>query len=399
MDNITHTVIALVAGDAVHNATNPRQMPSLERRSLFLLSSVMANNLPDLDVFFAKTLPVPLGSLLHHRGMTHTLIMVLPQAVLITLILLLLRGSILSKRLSLRDWLLAGFTAILGICLHVFADSWNSYGVHPFYPINNNWYYGDFIFVVEPLFWAIGGAWILLELSFWWRLLFFAAFSFFIGYGYNLEALDKNSIIVLVTILLSLTLILGAISTSRRAIVTIAVSILLLCGFHSQSYKVKEMIKQEYEKHKLSPPLDVATSPSAGNPFCWTVFAASKEHDRFVIRKASISLWESYYSAESCRFLDKSSSSVTTVTNTAEILWFREFQTPLAAFKIYSSDCFFRDWLRFARLPFIFKSRAQDVRFSGRGTSNFSELALQPGRKYLAGIPPWNSPRKDLEIE
>ena len=33
-------------------------------------------------------------------------------------------------------------------------DFTNSYGVHPFWPVDNRWYYGDAVFIVEPLLWA-----------------------------------------------------------------------------------------------------------------------------------------------------------------------------------------------------------------------------------------------------
>jgi inner membrane protein len=35
--------------------------------------------------------------------------------------------------------------------LHVLFDALNNYGVHPFFPLDNHWYYGDSVFIVEPL--------------------------------------------------------------------------------------------------------------------------------------------------------------------------------------------------------------------------------------------------------
>jgi inner membrane protein len=32
-------------------------------------------------------------------------------------------------------------------------DSLNVYGVHPLWPFDPNWYYGDLVFIVEPVFW------------------------------------------------------------------------------------------------------------------------------------------------------------------------------------------------------------------------------------------------------
>ena len=40
---------------------------------------------------------------------------------------------------------------------HIVADAWNSYGVHPFWPFDNHWYYGDAINIYEPWLWVILG--------------------------------------------------------------------------------------------------------------------------------------------------------------------------------------------------------------------------------------------------
>ena len=44
--------------------------------------------------------------------------------------------------------------AVLAPLLHLALDFTNSYGVHPFWPVDNHWYYGDAVFIVEPLIWA-----------------------------------------------------------------------------------------------------------------------------------------------------------------------------------------------------------------------------------------------------
>ncbi len=38
--------------------------------------------------------------------------------------------------------------------LHIAMDFTNNYGVHPFWPVDNRWFYGDSVFIIEPLFWA-----------------------------------------------------------------------------------------------------------------------------------------------------------------------------------------------------------------------------------------------------
>src|SRR6188768_1978193 len=55
-------------------------------RAAAYLVSALANNLPDVDIVYTWiTGPRPLGSLLHHRGHTHTLLLALPGAWLLGL--------------------------------------------------------------------------------------------------------------------------------------------------------------------------------------------------------------------------------------------------------------------------------------------------------------------------
>ncbi len=39
--------------------------------------------------------------------------------------------------------------------IHLALDFSNNYGVHPFWPVSNRWFYGDAIFIVEPWFWVV----------------------------------------------------------------------------------------------------------------------------------------------------------------------------------------------------------------------------------------------------
>jgi len=391
VDNITHTVIGLLTGDAVHNATNPRKMPSLERRRLFILSSIFGSNIADADVFLKKLLPPPLGMLLHHRGHTHTLIMAAPQALLVVAVLLLFRGTILSKKLSLKDWFMAFLMALLAVCLHILADSWNSYGIHPFYPFNNNWYFGDFIFIVEPLFWGVSGAWILLELSFFWRAFYFSIFSLVLGYGHNLGVINYNQMIILFFMVVALSLLMSLFKGTSRSLVAIFSSICFLIFFRHQSYQVDRLVTKSYNEHSMPALIDLATSPAPLNPFCWTVLAATIEKEQFVVRKASVSLWPERIKASECVIFDR--ARILSRGKDMQIDYYEVYRTPLASFENNFADCYLREWLRYARMPQIIGNKAVDVRFSNRGLKNFTEMEIIKGRKCLENVPPWVPPR------
>jgi hypothetical protein len=50
-----------------------------------------------------------------------------------------------------------GLAIGMGLALHLAMDYTNSYGLHPWYPFNARWFYGDMVFIVEPLFWVVLG--------------------------------------------------------------------------------------------------------------------------------------------------------------------------------------------------------------------------------------------------
>ena len=142
VENITHSLVgATLAELALPAGASPVQ------RRLFFAAGIVAANLPDADLFYTRITPPPLGYLLHHRGHAHTLvgcvILGLCGWLIISLIPPARRLVDASPR---RFWMLIA-AALLG---HVVLDSWNSYGVHPFWPLDNRWYYGDAIYILEP---------------------------------------------------------------------------------------------------------------------------------------------------------------------------------------------------------------------------------------------------------
>src|ERR1700753_2709646 len=156
MDNLTHSLIGMVAGEAVARLT-PVSKGGLAletRRGLLVTLATVGGNLPDIDLVltyrgFARD---KLEYLLEHRGYTHT---VLGCLVLATLMYLVVEGWARYRRLSMtrNDRLMLAAVAVFGTLLHLGMDALNSYGVHPLWPFYDGWIYGDLIFIVEPLYW------------------------------------------------------------------------------------------------------------------------------------------------------------------------------------------------------------------------------------------------------
>src|SRR5690348_3626302 len=145
MDNLTHSVVGLGVGALIDRSLAAE--PDAERQSLrsrmLLIVGCLASNFPDLDLVLTPLLDAPLGYLLHHRGHTHTLLAAIGEALLLLALVWLLWPA--ARRL-LRDSPVARRGALLatgaGLLLHLGMDSLNVYGVHPFWPLDPDWYYG-----------------------------------------------------------------------------------------------------------------------------------------------------------------------------------------------------------------------------------------------------------------
>jgi inner membrane protein len=148
MDNLCHTLAGAALGEA-----------GLKRRTaLGSVTLMLASNLPDIDVavFATDTLAMSF-----RRGWTHG---VVAQLVLPVAFAVLMLGW---DRVRRRDRPSAKFAALLllsyaGVWLHVFMDWLNSYGVRLLKPFSDRWFYGDALYIVDPILYVIFGGAILL---------------------------------------------------------------------------------------------------------------------------------------------------------------------------------------------------------------------------------------------
>lgn len=153
MDNICHTLAGAALGEA-----------GLKRRTaLGMTTLLVASNLPDIDaaVFFTDTLAMSF-----RRGWTHG---VLAMAVLPLLLAGVMYGAgrVWRRRAPARMILPLRVGALValsytGVLLHVALDWLNSYGIRLLMPFSERWFYGDALYIVDPVLYAVLGVGILL---------------------------------------------------------------------------------------------------------------------------------------------------------------------------------------------------------------------------------------------
>ncbi len=144
MDNLTHALSGALLAKAVAPKTIRPGSPTHGQR---MLASVVATGVvPDLD--FVVTWISPLSYLFHHRGVTHSLVMLPLWAMLLGAL-----WSWLHAR-NLRLWRdYAGIFA-MGIALHIAGDVITSYGTQVFAPFTNARFTLSTTFIID--LWLMG---------------------------------------------------------------------------------------------------------------------------------------------------------------------------------------------------------------------------------------------------
>lgn len=397
MDNLSHSVVGLALGELVQRslAPEPDAHAHAVRRRMLLVSCWAASNVPDLDLVFKGLLPVPLGYLLHHRGHTHTLLYAVPQALLLMALVWLLWPSarrLLGNSGAARIGLLAA--TALGLITHLSMDFLNSYGVHPFHPVDSRWFYGDLVFILEPVFWVAFGAPLAMMVRS--RLLkpaLLALLGAILVWSALKQFLHWESVLALAAAGTALAWFQQRAGIAgRRAIAAAFVLVASFIGVQAwTSSHGKDLIARELQRiDPASRLLDTAMTAFPANPFCW-IFISVERNDTAGIYRVRRGQWTTG-PVQACPagLSEAGGAKAFTVT------W--EHEGALGALGKLASNCHFHAWMRFARTPVIEANSATDIRFSRSRGANFSTMDLDntEGRPCPSGVPPWRAPREDL---
>jgi inner membrane protein len=163
MEPVTHFLTGACIGRAGLNRTT----------AYCTLATVLAAEAPDIDVLWS--FDGSLESFKHHRGITHTLIGAPFMAAAVVGIVALVHlyaerrrlrtvarldlppGAPIPAQLQQKNirWGWLYFAALIASLSHILLDWTNNYGVRPFFPFSPRWYAGSFVFIADPILWAL----------------------------------------------------------------------------------------------------------------------------------------------------------------------------------------------------------------------------------------------------
>jgi inner membrane protein len=402
VDNVTHSLAGLLLAESVVQIQVVRGRPPSDReRSAIYFTSILANNLPDFDFLYARITHGQLGYLLHHRGMTHTLVAAVPLALLA--LVPILAWPRWRRQLS---WSIAA-VALLGPLLHVLMDYGNNYGVHPLWPFDNRWVYGDSIFIVEPLWWAAAipplipalrsrvargvlAAVLLVGLVLVWR-------------SGLVPPLAQAWVALLAVAMAVLAWRLAAPGRLLAAVVAVlGVAAVFVGAGHIARRRLSATLGRDFPADTLR---DLVTTPMPADPLCWQGIAVQTQGGTYAVTTTTLSLAPGVIAPAQCQSRTGTTTAPTrSVQAKGErgLVYHGRFSAPLSRLVALARDnCQARAFLRWARVPFWVGRGSElvigDLRYDRSPGLGFAEL-LVPRHPVSCPrfVPPWVPPRAAL---
>ncbi len=275
MDNLTHSLIGLAAAKAGLEKLSPGTTAVC----------LLAANSPDSDIVV-----LIFGGrwefLQHHRGITHAIVGALTLAVALPLIFYLsdrLLAKLRQRKPNLRfkGLLLA---SLLVTATHPLMDWTNNYGMRFLLPWNQRWFYGDFVFIIDPFIWMmLGGAVFLLTSKTKKQIILWIAIALIPSYIVMVGATGPGApasylpLRILWIVSLSILLVLYWQGIGKRlgakipaaALAIVAAYLVVLAGIHLVALRDAELQAATIASTNAENVIRVAAMPTAANPTQW----------------------------------------------------------------------------------------------------------------------------------
>lgn len=448
MDNITHSLVgAAIAQAAIHwrlhrastapsraatapsratSAPTPSKGTSGEKAAEasqalqtagiaalpMMVASILANNFPDTDLFVTAFFEARLGYLLHHRGHTHTLLFA-PLQLLLLLVIFWLYARWRRPGWTRSDWKWFAGLGFFGCFVHIGMDSWNVYGVHPFWPLDNRWYYGDFVFIIEPLIWLTLIPWLLAHAQQRWTrytlwtfyglgaVALCAVYFQMIWYPLCLVAVAFGYGYVVRTRLRPLHQSLGSLGALALVLVSLLTSSVWARG------QLTQALRQSAPTEQIK---DIAMMSYPSNPFCYQFIAVGYRpaDGQYILRRGLYSASPTLFACPD--FLQGFTAPMTPAKKPLPLRvggvrgTLHVFQRPITELvKIAESHCWVKAVLQFVRTPYwrvnSHNLEVGDLRFDRSKSLDFADFRFpRQSSPCPSLLPPWVPPLRSMGL-
>lgn len=401
VDNVTHSLLGYALGRAIPFA-GAQDAGGQRVRSALVWSGVVASNLPDLDILaqpFAHD--GKLTYLVHHRGYTHT------WAAALTLGLI--AGAACARIAGVTQAAARRAVALFaaGACLlHIACDALNDYGVHPFSPFYDRWFYGDCMSIVEPLWLAVmlpllavGGV------SRTGRAIGIALALGLLGLIWLGPPVVSRAPALLTSALIGGGCWLQARRRGRTLPTLIAVACVIAsfaCGSIAAHARIRAALALAAPEQRV---IDVSSTPAPGNPLCWFVLALTLDGAGiYRVHVAGVSLWPALF--DPARSVPAHAATTAPLADSPlgsarepGVHFARLFAAPAGELRaLRERFCRAEALLRFARVPYWTRLHGAellgDMRYDRQAALDFADVVLDGDCH--DSVAPWTPPRADL---
>ena len=408
MDNVTHALAGLLLADLTTRQLARRDGRPVDRsvRRTAAVLGIAAAEFPDLDLLYSG--PVlgmgKLGYLLHHRGHTHTIVVALVSALVLWGLALVLSRQVRAgpTRLAMLG------LAVAGTLSHIALDFTNSYGVHPFWPVDNRWVYGDMVFIVEPWLWVIAiPALVMVDRSRFGRVALIGALLLILAAAWTLGMVPSG-------VALALTLTAALWSAGAYALRTgrvTALAVAAWCAFELVSGIATRAAFAQVARVVPDGLADVVLTPAAADPLCFDAIVVEATDTLYRVHRATVAAWPAVRARAACRaasarsLLEGSDLGIlregvvpTPHAESDAVTWRLSWAAPRAELVRLAERCDVRAALGFIRVPVWRVEPDGEVRLSdlryGTGGDGFADVRFP--REVDACprfVPPWRPPR------
>jgi inner membrane protein len=398
VDNVTHALAGCLMGAGALAAITRRGTaitPAIRRTTIAV--GIIAAEFPDSDLVYSGDL-LGMGQLaypLHHRGHTHTFVFALVSAVAIWGVARLLSRTARPRAVSgPLLWL-----ALAGTLSHIVLDWTNNYGVHPWWPLDSGWFYGDAIFIVEPWLWVVA----LPPLYFLAtqgvaRALFVLAALAILAASWFLGQVPRP-VAAVVTIGLVLWTLLNAVATNTARLTLslvgwIAIEITFFATTRSARREIQRVVGPTF--------VDVVVTPTPGDPFCLRALVVTADATTYAVTSATITPLPAVRGASACTGPSRTPPQGDPVgrPSTPTIQWNVSWRRQLAELRdLVATNCRAAAAMQYIRVPQWRTNTDGSVElYDARyGDGSFASVTIpldpDPCPRFVPG---WTPPRQNL---